>query len=284
LLSSTFRKKIQKKMSDATATTKLIAARATGKQKASDPAELQLLVGAAAAAKKPRLDAPTTPSTAAAKSSSTKPNAIRFSSMLANEFQFLSNFYKCGCVLSPTVSVPTSEHVYQLLKMAFVDPDYVAANLCVAADPKEIKQLCGKRAWMERTAVKAITKKQLQIRFERKLDEFRHPPSAGVWSMQDKAMMLALLFKFDPATNPKLCERLVKSTGDRHLSEQGRFPAEYWTHTGQDRLGQMLMQVRTWLGNNDPAQAAALVLKEREKLAQDLQPLLDVVRKALEPK
>jgi predicted NAD-dependent protein-ADP-ribosyltransferase YbiA (DUF1768 family) len=58
---------------------------------------------------------------------------------------------------------------------------------------------------------------------------------------QDEIMREGLRLKF--SQNLEMKETLL-ATRDAKLEEIGRFEGEYWTNKGQNRLGQLLMELR----------------------------------------
>lgn len=133
------------------------------------------------------------------------------------EYGFLSNFYAAPIEVDGS-TWPTTEHYYQAQK--FSDPSRQAA-IREAATPGVAKKL----AWLDGTG--------------RRSD----------WdSVRDDVMLVALRAKF--TQHPELQARLL-ATGDELLVEHTHLD-HYWADggdgSGQNRLGELLMQVREELG------------------------------------
>lgn len=179
------------------------------------------------------------------------PHEIRFKSNLANGFAFLSNFWPNvdekalgACRLDKSDSFEfktrhgevfkTVEHFYQICKYLLVDPCYASTVLYKIKEAPQLKRLSEKTTWCDtRGIIRCVSKAQAKVKFDMLLQRFQ--------SYSDQVMYLALLEKF--SQNTALKSELL-ATGDSKLSEQGRFKKDYWCHTGQDRLGQLLMKVR----------------------------------------
>ena len=182
--------------------------------------------------------------------------AIRFKAKINNEYSFLSNFYpdvknfKEG--VTPALASPgrmfmwgmlqfdSVEQLYQHRKFEHIgDGDY-AHLIFINREAQAVKKLSGKGFYVqwkyERLASQGrkTTKASIKRDFEEKLKTF---PRLAV-------MREALFLKF--TQNPELKAALL-ATGDRRLEEQGRMKSEYWSHTGGNFLGRLLMELRSQL-------------------------------------
>ena len=168
-------------------------------------------------------------------------STIIFKSSLANGFEWLSNFAQMPLVVDLAddsqlyFEFNSTEELYQRLKFASIDPTYGREMLFSGLDSKAIKQRSGKGFYLTTWGnSKAVAKRQAESRFDQALRLFEN-------RYRDDAMMFALLHKF---TQSSAMAAKLAATGTRVLHERGRFKREYWSKTGQDMLGKMLMQVR----------------------------------------
>lgn len=126
------------------------------------------------------------------------------------------------------------ERFYQFHRFLAMDVRYAHDVILVAEDAKAVATASGKRTyekwWKEQ--------QHLGDHFEFQEDDTFD---------KDAVMRKGLRLKF--TQNPALLEALL-STKDAPLEEQGRFDGEYWTNKGENRLGQLLMELRAELKRN----------------------------------
>lgn len=129
------------------------------------------------------------------------------------EYAFLSNFYSSPITISG-INFPTVEHAFQALKT--IDAEE-RKKIAVAATPGQAKRLGRK----------------VQLRQD--------------WEeVKENVMYICLKAKFDI---PELREKLL-ATGESELIEGNWWGDTYWgvcNGIGQNRLGQLLMRLRTEL-------------------------------------
>jgi predicted NAD-dependent protein-ADP-ribosyltransferase YbiA (DUF1768 family) len=177
---------------------------------------------------------------------------IRFKSRLNNEYSFLSKFWpfvdhpaiaqtKFGLPLYASFTYKgqkylTSEHFFQFHKFLVIDPLY-APIILQALDAKQAKILSGKEKYCEWKAQQSPAKKvSIKQAFDRLKSIFE--------AKQDDVMKTAIFCKFTQIDELKLA---LLATGNAKMQEQGRKKRDYWAHTGNDRLGQLLMELREML-------------------------------------
>jgi len=183
---------------------------------------------------------------------------IRFKSNKTNGYAFLSNFWPfvddaaytaCSGDLREICGrghfqlkilereYQSVEKFYQVCKFLAIDSYYASQTLVHLTDAREIKQKTSQKHWLqERGRFRSPSMNAAKVQYQIALHRFQ------LYSNQ--VMLLALYEKF--LQNPSCGQALVK-TDNAKLSEQGRFKKDYWCHTGQDRLGQLIMQVRASL-------------------------------------
>ena len=160
--------------------------------------------------------------------------------------QQLSNFWPCSLPDDKGQWRPTTvEHEYQARKyeVAFGDIAYARCLRCVKT-PQEAKKAGGQAAWVEWTYLETrrqgrpVTKKALRQQWKDHISQR--------WVPVSLATMSALLaHKFNSHHNPELYAALL-STDRRPLHETGRGHG-FWIKSGQDKMGQLLMQLRARL-------------------------------------
>lgn len=132
----------------------------------------------------------------------------------------------------------TTEKYYQYQKFMLVDPEYAVVLLGIE-DPSDVKTAAGQDAYsrwrkeQDAASGKKTTLVAAKDHFKKTITGFD----------RDAVMLQGLRLKFQ---DPVLRQALL-DTGDRPLSELGRRPTEYWTHCGANKLGELLMQVRSEL-------------------------------------
>jgi predicted NAD-dependent protein-ADP-ribosyltransferase YbiA (DUF1768 family) len=136
----------------------------------------------------------------------------------------------------------TVESWYQTQKFVHIDPDY-ADVLRGIKNAKEVKQAATKKAYIEWLRPERGHKAEQEREFSAKLDELKG-------EALDEIMSEGLAAKF--TQNPSLTVALLK-TSDRFLAEQGRKSTDYWAVTGENRLGQLLMDLRQELQDSNAA-------------------------------
>jgi len=144
------------------------------------------------------------------------------------EYHFLSNFYPSPFVWQGNV-YPTNEHFYQAAKAI---NELMQEKIRLAATPGLAKKLG------------------------------RQVPLPAHWEAdKERVMLLGLMFKF--TQNADLRKQLL-ATGDALLEEGNNYGDKYWgtvNRMGLNRLGKLLMNVRSYLRDYDKIQQ-----QEKEKL------------------
>lgn len=129
----------------------------------------------------------------------------------------------------------TVEHYYQWHHYQYVDAEY-ADHLLTHNDAFELKKAAGKGAYQKWFAERGGSRAEAGRVFD------KHKPE---WHAVNEAVMhRALKAKF--TQNRSLAKALV-ATAPTPLAEQGRGKGDHWTHTGKNKLGEMLMELRTQL-------------------------------------
>lgn len=180
--------------------------------------------------------------------------AIRFKARINNDYTFLSNFFPSVCNFKAGVSTPqpveprrllmwgmlqfdSLEQYYQYRKFEYIDGDYASKVIFTCRAAVDVKKASGKGVYIQWKYDHLLAKGQktskasIKRDFEEKLKRF---PRLRV-------MREGLFLKF--TQNPELRAALL-ATGDRRLEEQGRLRSEYWSHTGGNMLGRLLMELR----------------------------------------
>lgn len=183
--------------------------------------------------------------------------AIRFKARINNPHSYLSNFFPHVCNFKAGITTPqpveprrlfmwgmlqfdSVEQFYQYRKFEYIDGDYASKVIFTHRTAVEVKKSSGKGVYIQwkyerlRAAGRPTTKASIKRDFEEKLKDF---PRLRV-------MREALFLKF--TQNPELKAALL-ATEDRRLEEQGRMRTEFWSHTGQNMLGRLLMELRAQL-------------------------------------
>ena len=123
------------------------------------------------------------------------------------------------------------ERFYQYHRFLAIDERYANEVILAAVDVKAVATASGKRTyekWWKQNHTHDGADEKLQ--FEEN-DAFE----------RDEVMRKGLRLKF--AQNAALKDALL-ATKDARLEEIGRFDGEYWTNKGENRLGQLLMDLR----------------------------------------
>ncbi len=125
------------------------------------------------------------------------------------------------------------ERFYQFHRFMVIDARYAREVILLAEDAKAVASASGKRT------------------YEKWWKEHHHGSGKETCVLEeddtfdkDAVMRKGLRLKF--TQNPALLEALL-ATKDAQLEEIGRFDGEYWTNKGQNRLGQLLMELRSEL-------------------------------------
>lgn len=126
-------------------------------------------------------------------------------------------------------------HMYHKHSPALAKAIYAAPT---ALAVKKLSSQKGYAAFMER----------LHPEVERKAAHYKREFKA--WKQEEKKeainiMKRALAYKFSDQ-NPEFTHKLL-STGNLHISEQGRTKKDFWAHTGSDMLGKLIMERRAQL-------------------------------------
>jgi len=163
---------------------------------------------------------------------------IRFHSYSKSDgHAYLSNMFPC--VRFPPARLPATaafvsndghefdsvERFYQFQRFLSFDEHYARTVILAADDARAVATASGKRVYG-------------------KWKTERKEPLAGEDTGnfdRDAVMREGLRLKF--TQNEKLKQALL-DTGEAPLEEIGRFDAEYWTNKGDNRLGQLLMELR----------------------------------------
>jgi predicted NAD-dependent protein-ADP-ribosyltransferase YbiA (DUF1768 family) len=120
------------------------------------------------------------------------------------------------------------ERFYQFHRFLAINARYANDVILLAADGKAVATASGKRVYEKWW-------KEQQHRGEKFV--FEEDDSF----YRDEVMKRGLRLKF--FQNPALKDALL-STRDARLEEIGRFDGEYWTNKGDNRLGQLMMELR----------------------------------------
>ncbi len=154
---------------------------------------------------------------------------------------YLSNMFPCvrfhrhglprtaPFVDSDGVEFDSVERYYQYHRFLSIDERYARNVILPATDAKAVATASGKRVYEK------WWKQQ-----DKGCREFHFEESDDASDM-DGVMRKALRMKF--AQNEALKEALL-GTKDARLEEIGRFDGEYWTNKGDNRLGELLMELR----------------------------------------
>lgn len=127
-------------------------------------------------------------------------------------------------------------HFYKVCKFIVIDVCYARA-LLACSNGNQLKSLSSKSTWSrQRGQTLYGSQTQAKVKYDIFVKKFHE--------YSDQVMLLALYEKF--TQNQALGKCLMETVGHK-LSEQGRFPSDYWCHTGRNRLGQLLVQVRDHL-------------------------------------
>jgi predicted NAD-dependent protein-ADP-ribosyltransferase YbiA (DUF1768 family) len=122
------------------------------------------------------------------------------------------------------------ERFYQFHRFLAIDARYANDVILMAADAKAVANASGKRVyetWWKQQNCDASNEKFV---FEEN-DTFDC----------DEVMRKGLRLKF---TQNTALQQALLSSKDAQLEELGRFDGEYWTNKGENRLGQLLMELR----------------------------------------
>lgn len=177
-----------------------------------------------------------------------------FKAKLNNEFRYLSNFYPY-VINSGDSKLPQPDHneylfeidgiqfhsveqYYQYQKYLVIEPCYAEHMILLAGDSALVKKISGKGFYVQfmfdvYKPYKPKTKVSLKDEFDVRLKQFYTNKAIEV-------MRKGLEHKFK---NKKLKNALL-NTYPYPLSERGRFKKEYWTNTGSNALGILLMELR----------------------------------------
>ena len=179
---------------------------------------------------------------------------LTFKARVNNPQSHMSNFYPYVRNINASAVQPDSadhlfvhpsdgafksvEHMYQYCKMTYVDHLYANQRIRHAPTPADAKQWSSKKAWVDYASSKDPENRPLRRRLEKEFDEsvamFRYICSQST-------MKTALRLKYEQ--NEQLRKALL-ATGESPLGELGRFKTEFWTKTGQNMLGKLLMELR----------------------------------------
>jgi len=121
------------------------------------------------------------------------------------------------------------ERFYQFHRFLAINVVYAHTVIWSAENAKAVATASGKRAF----------EKWWKTHHNSEDEKFSFQEKAGF--DRDQVMRKGLMLKFGQNEALKMA---LLSTRDAQLEELGRFDGEYWTNKGENRLGQLLMEVR----------------------------------------